>query len=127
MYCRECGSEVRENAEICPKCGVRPLNGISHCQACGASTRLEQELCTNCGVRLIKKVASGQDDPSIGVKVASCCFPIVGLVLYFVWKTEKPQSAKSVCKWAIIGSVAGAVLYVLGIMFGVMASVAGSY
>ncbi|WP_048127579.1 TM2 domain-containing protein [Methanosarcina lacustris] len=22
-FCRECGAEIKENAEICPKCGVR--------------------------------------------------------------------------------------------------------
>jgi TM2 domain-containing membrane protein YozV len=22
-FCRDCGAEIRENAEICPKCGIR--------------------------------------------------------------------------------------------------------
>ena len=25
MYCRTCGSKLNDNAELCVKCGVRPL------------------------------------------------------------------------------------------------------
>ena len=122
MYCRECGAEVRDNAEICPNCGVRPLNGNNHCQTCGATTRPEQEVCTNCGVRLAKKSEIKQDEATTLVKAASCCFPIVGLILYLVWHNEKPSSAKSACKWAIIGTVAVLISYVVGIALGILAS-----
>ena len=52
MYCRNCAAEVAENAEICTKCGVRPLNASKFCQNCGGETKPEQELCVKCGVRL---------------------------------------------------------------------------
>lgn len=26
-YCRDCGAEILDNAEICPKCGCRQMNG----------------------------------------------------------------------------------------------------
>ena len=52
MYCRVCGNEVNDNAEICVKCGCRPLNGKEFCQECGAVTLEKQEICTKCGVRL---------------------------------------------------------------------------
>ena len=123
MYCRECGSNVSERTEICPNCGVRPLNGTNYCQNCGSSTNEKQELCTNCGSRLILKRGvhtSASDDPSGLVKLAACCFPIVGLILYFVWKDEKPRSAKAVCKWALIGFFAGIILYILAFAIGIM-------
>ena len=52
MYCRTCGNKINDNAEICVKCGCKPLIGKSYCQNCGADTTEQQEMCTNCGSRL---------------------------------------------------------------------------
>lgn len=52
MYCRNCGKEINENAEICPNCGVKPLAGKNFCQNCGVETKANQEICVKCGVRL---------------------------------------------------------------------------
>lgn len=54
MYCRVCGSLVNDKADICLKCGCRPLNGNAYCQECGAATTEKQELCIRCGCRLKK-------------------------------------------------------------------------
>lgn len=58
MYCRVCGSLINDKAEICVKCGCRPLNGNEYCQECGAKTNEKQEMCIRCGCRL--KMSSGQ-------------------------------------------------------------------
>ncbi|NIK11774.1 RDD family protein [Alkalibacillus almallahensis] len=52
MYCRECGHHVSDKTEICPNCGVRPLNSHHYCQSCGSETSEKQEMCVQCGVRL---------------------------------------------------------------------------
>ena len=52
MYCRNCGALVNDKAEICVKCGCRPLNGTEYCQECGARTTEKQEVCIKCGCRL---------------------------------------------------------------------------
>lgn len=52
MYCRNCGALVNDKAEICVKCGCRPLNGTEYCQECGARTSEKQEVCIKCGCRL---------------------------------------------------------------------------
>lgn len=52
MYCRNCGKEINEKAEICVSCGLRPLAGRNFCQECGAETKPNQEICIKCGVRL---------------------------------------------------------------------------
>lgn len=54
MYCRVCGSVVNDKADICLKCGCRPLNGNAYCQECSAETTEKQELCVKCGCRLKK-------------------------------------------------------------------------
>ena len=53
MFCRNCGNQVGENAEVCTKCGVRPLNGDKFCQGCGVEVNPRQEICIKCGVRLL--------------------------------------------------------------------------
>ncbi|MDQ0160458.1 RDD family protein [Alkalibacillus salilacus] len=58
MHCRECGHHVSEKTEICPNCGVRPLNSHHYCQSCGSETSEKQEMCVQCGVRL-QQVGSG--------------------------------------------------------------------
>lgn len=57
MYCRNCGAEINDKAEICVKCGCRPLSGTQFCQECGSKTSDKQEMCVNCGCRL--RVSSG--------------------------------------------------------------------
>lgn len=52
MYCRNCGKEVPEKAEVCLGCGVRPLNGEKFCWNCAAESAANQEFCLKCGVRL---------------------------------------------------------------------------
>lgn len=93
MYCKECGSEI-----------------INHAEAC-----------SNCGALLAQKISAGIDQPSTLVNLVACCFPIVGLILYFVWKDDKPLSAKSVGKWALIGFGISVLLYVLSIVLGIFA------
>jgi len=52
MFCRNCGKDVVETAEICPSCGAKPLAGKQFCPACGAPTTTLTEMCTKCGTRL---------------------------------------------------------------------------
>lgn len=62
MYCRTCGNQMNENAEICVKCGVRKNVGKAYCQNCGAKTLEQAELCTECGVRLLsEKTSNGRN------------------------------------------------------------------
>lgn len=58
MYCRNCGELLNDKAEICIKCGCRPLNGNEYCQECGARTTDKQEICIKCGCRL--KTSAGK-------------------------------------------------------------------
>lgn len=121
VYCRECGNEVNEQTEICTNCGVRPLNGKNYCQSCGVETKPEQELCINCGSKLLSGRGGGgaapvspeEDKPSGLINAVACCIPIVGLILFLVWRDERPFSAKSAGKWALIGFIASIILIVI--------------
>lgn len=58
MYCRNCGALLNDKAEICVKCGCRPLNGDEYCQECGAKTTQKLEMCIKCGCRLKMSIGS---------------------------------------------------------------------
>ncbi len=60
------------------------------CKNCGNEVNLGSAVCPSCGTQMIV------DEAPFIAKIGSCCFPIVGLVLYIVWKQDKPASAKSV-------------------------------
>jgi len=65
-YCRNCGSEVAEQAVMCLKCGVPPKNGTKFCQNCGKTSNPNAEICVKCGVKLATgsntKVAKGSGE-----------------------------------------------------------------
>ena len=47
-------------------------------------------------------------------------FPIVGLILYLVWKDQKPRCAHAIGKWALIGFIANTILIIIGIVFSLL-------
>lgn len=84
MFCNNCGESVAAQAEICPKCGVRVKNEVA------------------------------EDKPNWAVNIISlCCVPLVGIILFFVWKNEKPVAAKSALIFALIPTVLIIVVYVV--------------
>ena len=44
-----------------------------------------------------------EDKPSVLLKLLSFCVPMIGWVLYFIYKEDRPATAKSCSKWAWIG------------------------
>lgn len=48
-----------------------------------------------------------------------CCIPIVGLILFLVWKDSKPNSAKAAGIGALVSVILCVVFYVLMAVLGV--------
>lgn len=70
-------------------------------------------------------VMPAQDDSgSFGWAVLGFFIPIVGLVLYLVWREQKPLSAKKAGMGALVSVIAGVVLSVL--WFIIVAVILGS-
>ena len=48
-----------------------------------------------------------------------CCIPIVGLILYLVWKNERPKTAKAAGIGALVSVCIGILYYIAVIAIGV--------
>lgn len=48
-----------------------------------------------------------------------CCVPVAGLILYLVWKTSKPKTAKAAGIGALISVIVIVVFYVLMAILGI--------
>ena len=90
MYCKKCGNEIRDDAMICPKCGCATGN---------------------------RKAPAAEDSSGFGWAVLGFFIPIVGLILYLVWKTEYPMRARSAGKGALVSVILGVIVYVIAIVF----------
>ena len=58
------------------------------------------------------------DNGSIGWGILGFCLPLVGIILYFVWKETKPLSAKMAIRGALISVAISAVGYVISLVSG---------
>jgi uncharacterized membrane protein YvbJ len=113
MYCSKCGKIIPDNSAFCSECGnVTAANAQQPANFSQNFNGYSQPII--------------QDTPNTLANIASCCFPVVGLVLYLVWKDTKPQSASSVCKWTVGGLIGGVLIYVLFFIIGMLGA-ASSY
>lgn len=92
MFCKYCGEKIADTAVMCPKCGAL------------------QET----------KPAVVEDNGGFSWGLLGCCVPVVGLVLYFVWKENKPKTAKALCIGAIIGTALTILCNIIAMALGVL-------
>ena len=79
-FCKNCGNQIEDNAATCPNCG--------------ASQNTTPQVTDNGGFLW---------------GLLGCCIPIVGLVLFLVWKDTKPKTSKATG----IGALVGVILMIL--------------
>ena len=96
-YCTKCGNEMLDEAVVCVKCG------------CMATPVQQQQTA-------VQPQPSPADQKSFGFATLCFFFPVIGLILYLVWKKEFPLKAGSCGKGALIGLIVSIVLYVVMIV-----------
>ena len=89
-YCKRCGAPISDQAMVCPSCGESQYT-----------------------------VPPVQDNGGIGWGILGCCIPIVGLVLFLVWKDQKPKTAKAAGIGALVAVCLWAFWYILALVGGV--------
>ena len=91
MYCSKCGAKIQKNSEFCSECGNSVKESTSN------------EVNTNSG-------------SSIGWGILGFFIPMVGLILFLVWKNDRPSDAKAAGIGALINVVLGIALVILSIL-----------
>lgn len=98
-YCKNCGSFVDDGAAVCSCCGTAQQTAVT-------------------------PTSSSNDNNGFLFGLLGCCIPLVGLILFLIWKDEKPKTAKGAGIGALVGVISSVLLVVLfyAIIFGLAAS-----
>ena len=87
MYCPGCGKQITVNDHYCPYCGKQ----------------LNSDQQPNYNYRPDYSHVNGDDAPSIGYSIISVFVPIIGIILYFLFKRNYPNRAQACGIAALIG------------------------
>ncbi len=86
---------------------------MNYCSNCGQELKQGADVCLSCGKTITKTASTPSDTGSAGWGVLGFFFPLIGLILYLVWKTDQPKNASSAGKGALIGVIVSVVLSVI--------------
>ena len=93
MFCKNCGKEIDDKAYVCPYCGVKVESATDASKA------------------------DADSGSKAGWGILSFLIPLVGLILFLMWKNERPQTAKVCGICALVSFIAS---IVIGIIYGVI-------
>lgn len=83
---------------FCSKCGAKLLEGSEFCSECGNSLKETR-----------KNEVKESSGSSFAWGILGFFVPVAGLILYLVWKQERPSDAKS----AGIGALTWLIMYIV--------------
>lgn len=95
-YCSKCGNEISQFVANCPECG-KPQNN-------GSSSNQPQR-------------SYQPDNGGFGWGLLGFCVPIAGLILFLIWKDERPKTAKATGLGALISVISAVLFYIIYIIF----------
>lgn len=102
---------------------------MAYCQKCGNEISDYARKCEHCGAEVKVETYSGgtnsNDTGNFGWSLLGFCIPIVGLLLFLVWKDEQPKNAKAAGKGALTSVVLYVLFYVIIILFAGLSAFAG--
>lgn len=107
MYCKNCGKEIGENA-FCPHCGTAQ----TQTEQTQPTTNQQQYTAPN------QQYVAPVDNGGFGWGLLGCCIPLVGLILFLVWKNEKPKTAKAAGMGALISVICSILFYFFSAVLG---------
>ena len=114
--CNKCGNNLYGNKVKCPFCG-EPIKASSYSSSRPSYNNTNNNNSYNNQTRTSRPVST--DTGSGWWGLLGFCFPLVGIILYFVWRDEKPNTAK-ICLNAALVSIA------IGVFFNVISACASA-
>ena len=140
MFCKQCGKEIEDGSSFCPFCGAGQADD-AQAQQQAQSQQAQQQAQSqqpqqpyqapynNNPYNQTYYAPPKPQESGAGWGVLGFFFPVVGLILFLVWKDDHPARSKGAGIGALVGvivSVVGTVLlYVL--YFVIMMGAAGAY
>lgn len=99
---------------------------MKYCPNCGKPVDPKAVICPNCGVALTSNIPTSSDNGSIGWFILGFFIPIVGLVLYIVWKNDEPKNAHKAGLGALISVCVSVGFFILTMLFAMIAGFASA-
>ncbi|GHU99916.1 hypothetical protein FACS1894211_06200 [Clostridia bacterium] len=120
-YCVKCGQELEDAAQFCTRCGnssaPNPFEGHPN----GAPPPPPQNGyyppnngAYNYAPPPVRPAV--HDSRSFGFALLGFIWPLIGLILYLIWKDERPLRAKSCGKGALVGVICQVALVIVYIV-----------
>lgn len=104
-FCTKCGKELAEGAVFCPECGAEV--------EMHAEESVAEAVVPASSQNTYEKPQMPADGKSFGFAFLGFCLPLVGLILWLVWKDSTPLKAKSCGKGALVGVIVSVVFYII--------------
>ena len=98
-YCKNCGTQLDEQAVACPQCGA------------------QQNAAPQYNTPNTPAVV---DNGGFGWGLLGFCIPIVGLILFLVWRDSKPRTGKAAGIGALVSVIISVVFYILTAALGLL-------
>ena len=81
-----------------------------YCSNCGKEIDEKAYVCPYCGV---KQKQATNDESIGGLGILCFLFPLLGLILYLVWKENKPKKSSGAGKTALWGFILTIIFYII--------------
>ena len=93
---------------------------MNYCGNCGTKLEDDFTICPECSMPVIPEppvVETKSDNISIGYGILGCIWPLLGLILFLVWRKSTPLRARSAGIGAAIGVVFNSILYLIYVCY----------
>ena len=108
MRCNVCNSEVKEGNLFCTNCGAKIQNNVQQNYNVQQNNVQQNNVQQNYNVNYTES-----EESKFGWGVLGFFFPIVGLILFLVWKSDKKKASKAAGLGALIGFCISIVLSII--------------
>lgn len=129
-FCKMCGQEMADDAVVCNYCGAPKEASQEATQEATqeASQATSQATSQEIPQPTVQTTAPQEtDEGGFLWGLLGCCIPIVGLVLFLVWKDNKPKTAKALGIGALVSVIATVLFYVIYFVFIFVLAASGSF
>ncbi len=99
MNCEHCGAPIEKNDKMCPYCGSAVSIDVDKFEKEGHFFTQPVK------VPSVENISNLDDNKSIVLNVIGFLFPVIGLIIYLIYRNKKPVMAESLKTWVIIGFI----------------------